>query len=84
MGKPEGKSLLGRSKRRWEENILMDLQEVRFGGLVWIGLSEYRDRWRTLVNAVMNLRIPKNSGNFLTSREPVSCSRRTLLHGVSK
>ena len=84
VGKTEGKRPLRRPRRRWEDNIKMDLQEVRFGGLVWIGLSEYRDRWRTLVNAVMNLRIPKNSRNFLTSREPVSCSRRTPLHGVSK
>jgi hypothetical protein len=43
-----------------------------------------RDMWRTLVNVVMNLLVPQNVGNFLTSREPVSFSRRTLLHGVSK
>ena len=50
----------------------------------WIGLAQDRDRWWTLVSAVMNLRIPQNAGNFLTSCKPVSFSRRTLHHGVSK
>ena len=53
--KPEGKRLLGRPRRRWEDNIKMDLQEVGCGGLDWIKLAEDRDRWWTLVNAVMNL-----------------------------
>jgi len=54
------------------------------GGPFWIGLAQDRNSWRTLVSAVMNLRIPWNAGNFLTSFKPVSCSRRTLHHGVSK
>jgi hypothetical protein len=54
--KPEGKRLLGRPRRRWEDNIKMDLQEVGFGGLDWIELTQDRDRWWALVNAVMNLR----------------------------
>ena len=62
----------------------MDLQEVGCGYVDWIGLAQDSDRWRTLVNAVMNLGVPCNAGNFLTSYKPVSFSRRTLHHGVSK
>ena len=58
VGKPEAKSPLGRPRRRWEENIKMDLQEVGCGGMDWIELAQDRDRWRALVNAVMNLRVP--------------------------
>ena len=56
--KPEGKRPLGRSRCRWEDNIKIDLQEVGCGNLDWIDLAQDRDRWRTLVNAVMNLRVP--------------------------
>jgi hypothetical protein len=59
-------------------------KEVGCGGMEWTKLAKDRDRWRELANAVLNLRVPKNSGNFLTSCKPVSLSRRTLLHGVSK
>ena len=66
------------------DNIRMDLQEVGCGYMDWIGLAQDRDRWWKLVSAVMNLRVPWNAGNFLTSCKPVSFSRRTLHHGVSK
>ena len=56
--KPEGKKPLGRPRRRWVDNIRMDLQEVGCGYMDWIGLAQDRDRWRTLVGAVMNLRAP--------------------------
>ena len=56
--KPEGKRPLERPKRRWEDNIRMNLQKVGCGGMDWIGLAQGKDRWRALVNAVMNLRIP--------------------------
>jgi hypothetical protein len=50
----------------------------------WIGLAQDRDRWRVILNAVRNLPVQQNAGNFLTSYKPVSFSRRTLLHGVNK
>ena len=58
VGKPEGKRPRGRPRRRWEDNIKMGLQEVGYGGVYWIELAQDRDRWRELVNAVMNLRVP--------------------------
>jgi len=58
VGKPEGKRPLGRPRRRWEENIKMNLQDVRCGGMDWIDLAQDRDRWRAPVNTVMNLRAP--------------------------
>ena len=56
--KPEGRRPFGRPKRRWEDNIKMDVREVGCGDMDWIGLAQDIDRWRALVNAVMNLRIP--------------------------
>jgi hypothetical protein len=58
VGKPEGKKTLGRPRRRWENNIKMDLQEVGCGGMDWIELAQDRGTWRAIVNAVMNLRVP--------------------------
>ena len=57
VGKPEGKRPLRRLRRRWEDNIKMDLQEVGCGGMDWIDPAQNRDTWRAFVNAVMNLRV---------------------------
>jgi len=58
LGKPEGRRPLGRPSRKWVDNIRMDLQEVECEYMDWIGLTQDRDRWRTLVSAVMNFRVP--------------------------
>ena len=58
VGKTEGKRPLGNPRRRWEDNITMDLQEVGCGGMDWIELAQDRDRWRGLVNVVMSFRVP--------------------------
>ena len=58
VGKPEGKRPLGRSRHRWEDNIKMDLQEVGCGCMDWIELPQDRNRWRALVNALLNFRVP--------------------------
>jgi len=58
VGKPEGKRLLGRPRRRWKDNIKVDLREVGCGGMNWIELVQDRDRWRALVNVVMNVGVP--------------------------
>ena len=62
VGKPEGKRPLGRPRRRWENNIKMDLKEVGCGDMDWIELAQDRDRWRSLVNAVMNFGFHKMRG----------------------
>ena len=67
VGKSEGKRPLGILRRRWEDNVEMDLQEVGCGDMDWIEQAQDRDRERSLVKAVMNLRIPYNAGNFLTN-----------------
>jgi hypothetical protein len=58
VGQPEGRRPLGRPRRRWLVNIRMDLVEVGWGDVDWIGLVQDRDRWRALVNSVLNLRVP--------------------------
>ena len=67
VGKLEGKRPLGRPWYRWVDNIKVDLHEVGCGGMDWTDVAQDRDRWRALANAVMNLQVPQNEGNFLTS-----------------
>jgi hypothetical protein len=64
VGNPEGKRPLGRPRRRWVNNINIDLLEIDWGGVDWIGLTQDRDKWRALVNAVTNLRVPQNAGKL--------------------
>jgi len=84
VGKPEGKRPMRRPRRRWKDNIRMDLQEVGGGCGDWMELAQDRDRWRALVSTVMNLRVPKMRGIPCLAAEPGSFSRKTPLHGVSK
>jgi hypothetical protein len=58
VGRPEGRRPLGRPRSRWERNIEMDLREIGFGEVDWINLAQDMDRWRALVNTVMNIRVP--------------------------
>jgi hypothetical protein len=58
VGNPEGKRRLERPRRRWVENIKMDLREIGWDGMNWVDLAQDRDQWRALVNVVMNLRVP--------------------------
>jgi hypothetical protein len=67
VGKPEGKRPLGSPWSGWEDNIKLNLQEMRCEGMDWIGVAQDRDRCRALVNVLMELRVPCNAGNFLTS-----------------
>jgi hypothetical protein len=66
VGKLEGKRLLRRTRRRCMDNIRLDLVEVGWGDADWIGLSQYRNKWRVVVNSVMNLRVPQNAGKLLS------------------
>jgi hypothetical protein len=83
VGRLEGKRLLGRPRRRWKYNIIMDLREIEWGSLDWIDLAQDRDTWRALVSTVMNLRVPYNFGKFLSSCTTSGFSRRAQLHGFS-
>jgi hypothetical protein len=83
VGKPEGKRPLGRPSRRWVDNIRMDLGEVRWGNVNWIGLAKDRNRWRALVNSVLNLRVPRNAGKLSSGLTSSSLSSSAQLHIVS-
>jgi hypothetical protein len=83
LGKSEGKRPLGRPRRKWVDNIKMDLREMGWGGMDWIDLAQDRDQWWALVNTVINLLVPKNVWKFLRSCIIGGFSRRAQLHEVS-
>jgi hypothetical protein len=83
VGTPEGKRPLGRPRRRWEDNIRMDLVEVEWGDVDWIGLAQDKNRWRALVNSVLNLRVPCNAGKLSSGLTSSGVSSSAQLHIVS-
>jgi hypothetical protein len=83
VGKLEGKRPLGRPSRSWVDNIKMDLLEMRWGGVDWIGLAQDKDMWRALVNPVMNLRVPQNAGKLSSGFTTCGLSSSAQLHRVS-
>jgi hypothetical protein len=83
VGKPEGKRALGRPRRRWVDNIKMDLGVVGWDNVDWIGLAQDRSRWRALVNSVLNLRVPLNVGKLSTGLTSSGLSSSAQLHRVS-
>jgi hypothetical protein len=81
--KPEGKRPLGRSRRWWMDNIRMDLGEVGWGDVDWIGVAQDRNRWRALVNWILNLRVPRNAGKLSSGLTSSGLSSSAQLHTVS-
>jgi hypothetical protein len=79
VGKPEGKRPLGRSRRRWVDNIRIALGELGWDGVDWSHVAQYRDQWRALVNTVMNLRVPYIAGKFLRGSTICGFSGRVQL-----
>jgi hypothetical protein len=84
VGEPEGRRPLGRPTRRWLDNIRIDLVEVGWGDVVWIGLAQDRDRWKALVNSVLNRRVTWNAGKLSSVQTTRDLSSSAQLHGVSK
>ena len=74
IGRPEGKRPLGIPRRRWEDNIKIGFQEVGWGGLDWIDVTQDKDRCGARVNALMNLRVPQNAGNFRSLNKANKCT----------
>jgi len=72
VGKSEGKRPLRRPRRRWENNIRMDLKKIVWEGVDWMHLAQNRDQWQALVNTVMNFRVPQKAENFLTRSVTIS------------
>jgi hypothetical protein len=79
LGKPEGKTPLGKPRCSWVHNIKTDLREIGWDGVDWIDTAQDRDKWRALVNTVLNLRVKSNSGKFLSGCTISSFSRRAQL-----
>jgi hypothetical protein len=82
VGKPDGRRPLGRARRKWVDNIKLDFRNTVWGGMDWIDLAQNRDQWRTLVDTVMNLRVPKIAGKFLNHCTIGDLSRRAQLREV--
>jgi hypothetical protein len=82
VGKPEGKRPLGGPRHRWLDNR-MHLVEVGWGDVEWIGLAQDRNRWRALVNSVLNLRVPYNAGKLSSVQTTIDLLSSADLHGVS-
>jgi hypothetical protein len=83
VGKPDGRRPLRRQIRRWVNNIMMDLVEVGWGDVDWIGLAQDRDRWRALVNSVSNLRVLKTAWKLSSIQTTGDLSSSAQLHRVS-
>jgi hypothetical protein len=83
LGKPEGIRPLETPRRRCVANIEMDLREIVWGQVDWIGMAHYRDKWRALVNVVMNLQVPENSGKLSSGLTSGGLSSSAQLHRVS-
>jgi hypothetical protein len=83
VGKPEGKTPLGRPRRRWMDNIRMDPGEVGWGDVDWIRLAKDRNRWRALVNSVLNLRVPWNVGKLSSGLTSSGLSSSVQFNRVS-
>jgi hypothetical protein len=83
VGKPEGRWPLGRPRRRCVDNIRIDLVEVGWSDMDWIGLAQDRDKWRALVNSVLNLRVPYNAGKLSSGYIIGGLSSSSQFHRVS-
>jgi hypothetical protein len=83
VGNPKGKRQLGRSRRRWVDNVRKDLGEVGWGDVDWIGLAKNRNRWRAIVNSVLILRVPRNAGKLSSGLTSSGLSGSAQLHTVS-
>jgi hypothetical protein len=83
VGKPEGRRPLGRPRCRWLDNIRMDLVEVGWADVDWIGKGQDTERWRASVNSVLNLRVPYNAGKLSSVQTTMDLSSSAQLHGVN-